>query len=219
VHRRRVRGIVLSRSKPGVFQIRIHGRGGQGVVTAAELLSVAAFREGFHAQAFPSFGSERTGAPVVAFCRLDDKPIRLREPVMRPDALIIQDPTLLHQVDVFSGLAPDGIVLVNTARSAADLGLDDFVRGRPAGTFCTVPATDLALANIGKPYPNAALLGGFAALSGRISIDSVCSAIRERFSGRVAEANVVAAVAAHAHVAGAQPEQTAAAGVGDAQAD
>jgi hypothetical protein len=109
--------------------------------------------------------------------------------------------------------------VVNTARSAADLGLDDFVRGRPAGTFCTVPATDLALANIGKPYPNAALLGGFAALSGRISIDSVCSAIRERFSGRVAEANVVAAVAAHAHVAGAQPEQTAAAGVGDAQAD
>ncbi len=85
-----------------MFQIRIHGRGGQGVVTAAEMLSVAAFREGRFAQAFPSFGSERTGAPVVAFCRLDDKEIRLREPIMQPDALIIQDPTLLHQVDVFA---------------------------------------------------------------------------------------------------------------------
>ena len=73
-----------------MFQVRIHGRGGQGVVTATELLSVAAFREGRHAQAFPSFGSERTGAPVVAFCRIDDRPIRLREPILAPDALIIR---------------------------------------------------------------------------------------------------------------------------------
>ena len=82
-----------------MFQIRIHGRGGQGVVSAAEMMSVAAFIEGRHAQAFPSFGSERMGAPVMAFCRIDDKEIRLREPVLEPDALIIQDPTLLHQVD------------------------------------------------------------------------------------------------------------------------
>ena len=89
-----------------MFQVRIHGRGGQGVVTAAEMLSLAAFDEGRHAQAFPSFGSERNGAPVVSFCRIDDRPIRLREPVSAPDALIIQDPTLLHQVDVFAGLRP-----------------------------------------------------------------------------------------------------------------
>ena len=89
-----------------MFQVRIHGRGGQGVVSAAEMLSVAAFLEGKHAQAFPSFGSERMGAPVMAFCRIADREIRLREPVMTPDALIIQDPTLLHQVDLFSGLAP-----------------------------------------------------------------------------------------------------------------
>ena len=87
-----------------MFEVRIHGRGGQGVVTAAELLSIAAFDEGRHAQAFPSFGSERTGAPVVAFCRIDDGEIRLREPIAEPDALIVQDPTLLHQVDVFGGL-------------------------------------------------------------------------------------------------------------------
>ncbi|MBY0375656.1 MAG: 2-oxoacid:acceptor oxidoreductase family protein, partial [Bryobacteraceae bacterium] len=87
-----------------MFEIRIHGRGGQGVVSAAEMLSVAAFFENRHAQAFPSFGSERMGAPVMAFCRIADQTIRLREPVITPDALIIQDPTLLHQVPVFSGL-------------------------------------------------------------------------------------------------------------------
>src|SRR5262245_56386427 len=87
-----------------MFQVRVQGRGGQGVVTTAELLSVAAFADGRHAQAFPSFGSERTGAPVVAFCRIDDRPIRVREPIARPDAVIVQDPTLLHQVDVFGGL-------------------------------------------------------------------------------------------------------------------
>ena len=87
-----------------MFQIRIHGRGGQGVVTARRCFPSPRFCEGRHAQAFPSFGSERTGAPVVAFCRIDDKEIRLREPIMQPDALIIQDPTLLHQVDVFGGL-------------------------------------------------------------------------------------------------------------------
>ncbi len=88
-----------------MFQVRIHGRGGQGVVTAAEILSVAAFLEGKNAQAFPTFGSERMGAPVTAFCRIDDKPIRLREPVVAPDALIIQDATLLHRVPLFDGLA------------------------------------------------------------------------------------------------------------------
>ena len=89
-----------------MFQVRVHGRGGQGVVTAAELLASAAFREGRHAQAFPSFGSERTGAPVVSFCRIDDLPIRTHEPVTEPDAVIVQDPTLLHQVELFAGLRP-----------------------------------------------------------------------------------------------------------------
>jgi pyruvate ferredoxin oxidoreductase gamma subunit len=176
-----------------VFQVRIHGRGGQGVVTAAEMLSIAAFREGRHAQAFPSFGSERTGAPVVAYCRIDDREIRLREPILQPDALIIQDPTLLHQVDVFGGLVPDGYILINTTRTFDALGLGDFVRGFPAEHLCTVNATELALKHVGRPLPNAALLGGFAAVSGRISLASVVAAIREKFSGTIAEANVAAA--------------------------
>src|SRR4051812_50208963 len=111
-----------------MLQIRIHGRGGQGVVTAAEMLSIAAFEQGRHAQAFPSFGSERTGAPVVSFCRIDDREIRLREPIVSPDALIVQDPTLLHQVDVFGGVKPGAAVLINTGRPLARLGLAELAR-------------------------------------------------------------------------------------------
>jgi pyruvate ferredoxin oxidoreductase gamma subunit len=183
-----------------MFEVRIHGRGGQGVVTAAEMLSVAAFLEGRHAQAFPSFGSERMGAPVVAYCRIADREIRLREPVLEPDALIVQDPTLLHHVDVFSGLATDGYILINTTRTFHELGIGDFCDGFQPERLCTVPATDLAQRHVGRPVPNAALLGGFAAVTGRVSIDSVRAAIRERFSGRVADGNVAAATEAYEHV-------------------
>jgi pyruvate ferredoxin oxidoreductase gamma subunit len=183
-----------------VFQVRIHGRGGQGVVTAAELLSVAAFLEDRHSQAFPTFGSERTGAPVVAFCRFDDKPIRLREPIVEPDALIVQDPTLLHQVDLFGGVPPDGFVLINTSRSFEELGLGDIVERFRPERMVTVPATDLAREHVGRPLPNAALLGGFAALTEAIALESVTAAIRDRFPGRVGEGNVAAAEAAYALV-------------------
>ena len=142
-----------------MFQVRIHGRGGQGVVSAAEMLSLAAFDEGRYAQAFPSFGSERMGAPVMAFCRFDDKEIRTREPVLEPDALIIQDPTLLHQVNLFSGLRPGGYILINSTRSFDELGIGDFVRNFDHRHLCTVPATELAWKHVGRPLPNAALLG------------------------------------------------------------
>ena len=125
-----------------MFQIRIHGRGGQGVVSGAEMLSVAAFLEGRYAQAFPSFGSERMGAPVMAFCRIDDKEIRLREPVLAPDALIIQDPTLLHQVDLFNGLPGARATSCSTRRRRFDeLGLGEFARGVQHYRLCTLPAT------------------------------------------------------------------------------
>jgi pyruvate ferredoxin oxidoreductase gamma subunit len=180
-----------------MFQVRIHGRGGQGVVTATEMLSIAAFDEGRHAQAFPSFGSERTGAPVVAFCRIDDKEIRLREPIMAPDALIIQDPTLLHQVDCFAGLKPDGYILINTNKTFEELGLADFVKSHRAERLCTVAATDLSLKHVGRPVPNVPLLGGFAAISGLIRLESVIKAIEEKFSGKVAAGNIAAATEAY----------------------
>jgi len=180
-----------------MLQIRIHGRGGQGVVTATEMLSIAAFEEGKHAQAFPSFGSERTGAPVVAYCRISDREIRLREPIMNPDALIIQDPTLLHQVDVFAGLKESGYILINTNKSFAQLGLAEIVNNWPAENLCTVSATELALKHVGKPVPNVPLLGGFAAISESVRLDSVIKAINDKFTGRVAEGNVAAASEAY----------------------
>jgi len=179
-----------------VFQTRIHGRGGQGVVTAAELLSVAAFDAGKHAQAFPSFGSERTGAPVVAYCRIDENPIRNREPILAPNALIIQDATLLHQADVFSGLVDDGFVLVNTSRSFAELGMTEFIESKQAERFVTLPATDIALDFFGRPMPNAVLLGGFAALTQMVSLLGVQEAVQERFPGSIGEKNANAAAAA-----------------------
>ncbi len=182
------------------FQVRIHGRGGQGVVTAAELLSVAAFDEGRHAQAFPSFGSERSGAPVVSFCRISDRPIRIREPIAEPDALIVQDPTLLHQVDLFAGLNADGYLLINTSRSFEELGLEEFVAGFRPERMLTVPASELARRHLGRPLPNAALLGGFAALTGLLKLESVTAAIREKFPGPAGEGNAAAADAAFAHV-------------------
>jgi pyruvate ferredoxin oxidoreductase gamma subunit len=179
-------------------QVRIHGRGGQGVVTAAELLAVAAFRQGKQAQAFPSFGSERMGAPVVAFCRIDDREIRSREPVAEPDALIIQDPTLLHQIDVFSGIASTGFVLINTTRTPESLSIDPILKRLPGGHVRTVPATELARQHIGRPLPNAAMLGALARLTGWISIDALCEALDERFPPAVAEKNKLAARAAFA---------------------
>ena len=185
-----------------MFQVRIHGRGGQGVVTGAEMLSIAAFLEGKHAQAFPSFGSERTGAPVVAFCRIDTREIRLREPIMAPDAIIIQDPTLLHQVDVFQGLKPDGYVLINSSKSFDDLDIGEVATKLRADRHACVPATEIAMKHLGRPLPNAVLLGAFAGLSAAISLASVISAIRDKFSGKVAEGNIAAATAAFEFVKG-----------------
>ena len=190
--------IVDQQSRDGrMFQIRIHGRGGQGVVTAAEMLSVAAFLEGRHAQAFPSFGSERTGAPVVAFCRIADREIRLREPILEPDCLIVQDPTLFKAVDVFAGLKSDGYLLVNTNRSFADLHIDQVACRMAPGHAVAVPATELALKHVGRPVPNAALLGAFAALGELVHFASVRQAIEQTFPGRIGAANVAAASEAY----------------------
>lgn len=180
-----------------MFQIRIHGRGGQGVVTAAEMLALAGFMEGHKAQAFPSFGSERTGAPVVAFARLSSQEIRLREPVLEPDVVLIQDRTLLDSVDVFGGLKPEGYVLINSSQSVEALGLEDLAGRLPAGHVLTVPATRYALEKIGRPLPGAGMLAGFAAMTGMMKLESVQAAYNEKFSGRVAQANAEVAALAY----------------------
>jgi pyruvate ferredoxin oxidoreductase gamma subunit len=183
-----------------MFAVRIHGRGGQGVVTAAELLSLAAFTEGLEAQAFPSFGSERMGAPVVAFCRIDTQPIRLREPITEPDALVIQDPTLLHHVEVFGGLREDGYVLINSTRSIEQLGLSELTERHRPERLASVPASELARARLGRPIPNAALLGALAAQTSIVSLAALTRAINDRFTGAAAVGNAATATDGFQHM-------------------
>lgn len=181
-----------------MFQIRIHGRGGQGVVSASEMMSVAAFHNGRYSMSFPSFGSERMGAPVIAFVRIDNKEIELREPVLDPDLLIIQDPTLFQAVDVFSGLKEDGYVLINSRKNAKELGVEEAVQHLPEGHVINVPATDLALKHLKRTTPNTVLLGAFTAMrSDLFDMTAVEKAILEVFPGKVGEMNVVAAKAAY----------------------
>lgn len=172
-------------------EVRIHGRGGQGSVTAAELLAVAAFEDGKFSQAFPFFGVERRGAPVTAFARLSDKKIRLRSQIYEPDYVIVQDATLISAVDVTAGLKPNGIVIVNSEKSAEDVGLDAGIDVR------TIDATGLALDIIGRPIVNTTLLGAFAGATGEIGIDSIKQSILARFPGKIGEVNVQAAEKAY----------------------
>ena len=175
-----------------MYEVRIHGRGGQGAVSAAELLSIAAFDAGLVAQAFPSFGSERAGAPVESYCRITESPIRSREPVVSPDAVIILDPTLLHAVNVFAGLRSGGVVLINSSRPPEMLGLGSLSETGLATVTC-LPATQIAQRRLGKPLPNSAMLGGFAAATGIVPQAAIELAFRNRFPGTSGEANAAAA--------------------------
>jgi pyruvate ferredoxin oxidoreductase gamma subunit len=170
-----------------MIEIRIHGRGGQGSVTAAELLAVAAFDDGREAQAFPAFGVERRGAPVQAFCRISDTFIRRRNQIVAPDYVIVQDPTLMDTVDVFAGVKAGGTVIINSERPASEFKVDAKVRA------VTVPATQIAMDELKRPIMNTAIMGAFAGISGTISFDAIERSIRHRFPGEMAEPNVRAA--------------------------
>ncbi|MGQ9525454.1 MAG: pyruvate ferredoxin oxidoreductase subunit gamma [Armatimonadota bacterium] len=178
-------------------EIRIHGRGGQGNVVAAEIMALAAFRDGKNSQAFPFFGSERMGAPVAAFVRISDGRIRTRSQIYNPDYVVVQDPTLIGAVDVAAGLKPGGLVVINTERPADQLGFPPDVKVK------TVPASRIANEILGRPIPNTALVGAFAAATGEISLEAVIEAVRERFGGELAEKNVKAVEEAYKFVQGA----------------
>jgi pyruvate ferredoxin oxidoreductase gamma subunit len=181
-----------------MIEIRIHGRGGQGSVTAAELLAVAAFDDGREAQAFPAFGVERRGAPVQAFCRISDKPIRRRNQIVSPDYVIVQDPTLMDTVDVFAGVKSGGTVLINSERPPGEFNVAAGAR------VVTVPATQIALEELKRPIMNTAIMGAFAGISGMITFDAIERSIRHRFPGELAEPNVKAARRAYELTAGAR---------------
>jgi pyruvate ferredoxin oxidoreductase gamma subunit len=186
-----------------VLQVRIHGRGGQGVVTTSELLALACFVEGRHAQAFPSFGSERTGAPVASFVRIDDRPVRSHDPVSAPDAVLVQDPTLLRGGDVLTGLSPSGVLVVNLR---GELSPEVRTAVGPDVRVLTVEASETALRLIGRDVPGPALLGALAAATGVVGVDALVAAVRERFTGRVADANADAVLETYSAILASAPE-------------
>jgi len=170
-------------------EIRIHGRGGQGSVVTAEILAVAAFEDGKFSQAFPYLGGggDRRGAPVQAFLRISDRPIRLRSKIHDPDYVLVQDPTLMREVQVDKGLKPGGLLIVNSERDPQELGLASSIRA------VAVPATRIALEDIGRPITNTALMGAFSAITEEVSLPAVLQAIRSKFPGEVGEKNALAA--------------------------
>jgi pyruvate ferredoxin oxidoreductase gamma subunit len=171
-------------------EIRIHGRGGMGNVTAAQLLAEAAFADGKYAQAFPSFGAEREGAPVLAFVRISDTPIRLRQQVYEPDYLIVQDPSLLYIEGVLEGLKPDGMVLVNSTKPREELPIP------PEVYTVTVPALRIALEIIGRPLFNVVMVGAFACATKLVDHEAVVKIIRQRYPGELGEKEARATIEA-----------------------
>jgi pyruvate ferredoxin oxidoreductase gamma subunit len=164
-----------------MIEIRIHGRGGQGAVTASEILAIAAFHDGKFSQAFPSFGPERMGAPVEAYCRIDSKSINLRTHVYEPDYLIVLDGSLLKSVDITKGLKKSGIIVINSEE-------------KPKLDYKTysIDATRIALEILGRPIVNTAMLGAFAKATGLVTMESIENALKEKFSGAVLEKNIQA---------------------------
>lgn len=170
-----------------MIEIRFHGRGGQGAVTAAEVLAKAAFEDGKYAQAFPFFGVERRGAPVMAFTRIDDKPIRRRYQVYNPNQVIVLDDGLLNVVDVFSGTTDDSGIIINTTEKSH----------KTKDNVSLIDATGIALENLGVPIVNTVMLGSFSKKTGIVSLDSIIKIIKETFPGKVGEKNAKAAEIAY----------------------
>jgi pyruvate ferredoxin oxidoreductase gamma subunit len=178
-----------------MYQIRIHGRGGQGVVTAAELIAIAAFIDKKEAQAFPSFGVERTGAPIEAYARISDQFIKTREQIYHPDVLIVQDSTLLDAIDVAHGCNEKTLVIINTSKSKGELKINI-----PKENIFTIDATKIALEIIGKNLANTVILGAFAKATGLVSLSSLKLAINEKFGEKgkeIVEKNIKAITTAY----------------------
>jgi len=179
-----------------MLQIRIHGRGGQGAVTAAELIAISAFKDGKISQAFPSFGVERTGAPVESYVRISDKEIRTREQVYEPDVLVVLDPTLLSVVDLAKGTSNKTKLIINTAESKEKIKIN-----LPLENIFTIDATKIALEIFGKNLANTVILGAFAKDSKLITLKSLEEAIKEKFRDKgkeIVEKNIKAIERAYA---------------------
>lgn len=168
-----------------MIEIRLHGRGGQGAVTSAELLALSAINEGKYAQAFPSFGPERRGAPVVAFCRISEEPIRLRTGIYHPDMVLVLDPSILRLVDVVAGLKADGVVVTNTKYTGEQIREELRIRH----ALGTVNATKIAMEELGLPITNTTMLGALLHAKAVVPGEAMIDPLKKRF-GRIAEKNI-----------------------------
>ncbi|MDO9516319.1 MAG: pyruvate ferredoxin oxidoreductase subunit gamma [Syntrophales bacterium] len=168
-----------------MIEIRWHGRGGQGAVTSVETLALAAIGEGQYAQGFPSFGPERRGAPVAAFNRIDDKKIRVRSGIYNPDVVIVLDSSLMALVNVAEGLKPEGVLIVNTAKSPEEVKKETGFKG----TVATVDASKIAREEMGVPITNTTMIGAVVKATGLVKIESVKEPLKKRF-GRIAQKNI-----------------------------
>jgi pyruvate ferredoxin oxidoreductase gamma subunit len=164
-------------------EIRWHGRGGQGVVTANELLAGAAIREGKFIKAFPEFGPERMGAPIRAFFRISDEPIKVHSQVYNPDYVVIIDPTLIGNIDLIGGLKEDGAVIANYPEGKQELSK---VLGNGVD-FHVVNATNIALEEIGRSMANTAMLGALVKVTGIVSLDSILAELQTKFSAKFSD--------------------------------
>ena len=171
-----------------MLEIRLHGRGGQGAVTSAELVAIAAINKGNFAQAFPSFGPERRGAPVVAFCRVDDKKINIRAKVYHPDVVIVLDPGLLTLLDPTEGMSDDGILILNTKKAPGDI---DALSGKSV-RVATVDANTIAIEELGRPIVNTTMLGAFIKATGLIDVEDIREPLMERFGSKLGSRNMKA---------------------------
>ncbi|NHJ00885.1 MAG: pyruvate ferredoxin oxidoreductase [Candidatus Heimdallarchaeota archaeon] len=177
-----------------MIDIRLHGRGGQGVMTSSYLIAEAALLENKYVHAFPSFGPERSGAPIAAFARVSDERFYIKTEIYYPDIVVVQDPTLLGQVDVAAGLKEGGIVIVNTDNPNSEAVVKLRNSLPPGARFATVDATKIAAEEIGIRQTNTAILGALVKLTNGniIKLDSVISAINERFKHKGADKNIKA---------------------------
>lgn len=172
-----------------MLDVRIHGRGGQGVVRAGDILALAAFLDGYHVRSFPIYGVERRGAPVTASLRIDQRPIRSKSPLSQPHCVVVLDSKLLHVVNVLEGLRPGGEVILNSLLSPHELNLNVSVK-----RIATVDANAIALEILGRPITNTVILGAFSKTVGLVSMNALIEAIKRSFGeGPLAMKNVEAA--------------------------
>lgn len=179
-----------------MLEIRLHGRGGQGAVTSAELIAIAAINKGSFAQAFPSFGPERRGAPVVAFCRVDDRKINIRAKIYKPDVVIVLDPGLLSLLDPTEGMDDGGLLIVNTRKEPRE------VLRAPGRSIrvATLDANRIATEELGRPIVNTTMLGCFVKATGLLGIEDIREPLLERFGKKLGERNLKAMERAYQEV-------------------